>query len=77
MKDRNALVDRIAALKERGIGGEDLEAALAAHMPQHLATLDTLRILYLEGVQHPLVRWALRELDAEVSELDSYQLAAL
>ena len=77
MTDLNALLDRIATLKDRGIGGGDLEQALADFMPQHVGILDTLRILYLEGVQHRLVRWALRELDAEVSELEAVGVAAL
>ena len=75
MIDFHALLTRIATLRERGVGGEALEDALEAVLSGD--AIDGLRWLYVEcEQQRALLRWALAELDAEVSELEELGAAA-
>ena len=75
----DGLLSRIAALRTENRGGElferELTGALSAAHPDDL--LYTLRWLYTEvdAGRRSLVRWALAQLDAEVSELEDLGLA--
>jgi hypothetical protein len=82
MNDFDDLLCWITTLRDLGVGGEELEESLDALLadtghPRGLDAIDILRTLYVESDAHrPMVRWALAELDAEVSELEEVGLAA-
>lgn len=82
MTDFSDLLTWITTLRDLGVGGEALEESLESLLaqsgePRGLDPIDTLRMLYVDSdVHRPLARWALAELDAEVSELEEVGLAA-
>jgi hypothetical protein len=75
MMSFDLLLARITMLRTQGVGGERLEAALDAYLRED--TLDVLRWLYVEvdAARRSMVRWALAQLDAEVSEMEDLGLA--
>lgn len=75
MTQFSSLLQTVATLRRQGIGGERLQDALddAFDLPpeEALDAEDALRTLYTDSLDHrDLARWALNELDSEISEFE-------
>jgi hypothetical protein len=73
------LLDQVATLRSHGVGGDQLQEALDDAFdcaPEDaLDATDALRTIYTESEDHrSLARWALIELDSEVSEFEDLGL---
>lgn len=75
MTQFRALLKTVATLRQQGVGGDQFQTALddAFDLPPEdaLDPEDALRTLYTDSNDHrELARWALNELDSEISEFE-------